>query len=384
VTPDGPRRSSATSPSGSGRAGVSDAPRRPLRTPGDLVDAGLVPATALPDLARVVDQFAVSLTPAVVDLIGATGPLDPHNAPPTSPIARQFVPDVRELDTHPAELADPIGDEAHSPVRGIVHRYPDRVLLKATSVCPVYCRFCFRREMVGPDAGQALDGAALDAALAYIADRPEVWEVILTGGDPLILSPRRLGEIVGRLDAIPHVGVVRFHTRVPVVDPGRVTPGLVDAIRARRAATWMLLHSNHADEFTADARAAIGRIVDAGIPMLGQSVLLRGVNDSVPALTGLFRAMVAARVKPHYLHHGDLARGTGHFRTTLAEGQALMRGLRGRVSGLCQPAYILDIPGGHGKVPVGPQYAAPDGEGWQVTDPNGTVHAYRDTGKAGT
>ncbi len=339
-----------------------------LRRPAELAAAGLVPPTALPDLERVAASFAVAVTPAMAELIDPTDPADP--------IARQFVPDARELEVRDGELADPIGDGPHSPVKGIVHRYRDRVLLKLVAACPVYCRFCFRREMVGPGA-DGLSPAELDAAIAYIAGNPDIWEVILTGGDPLVASPRRLAEVVARLDVIPHVEVVRIHTRVPVVDPDRVTPDLVAALKAPRVATWVMLHSNHWREITDEARAAIGRIVDAGMPMLAQTVLLRGVNDDAGTLARTFRALVAARVKPHYLHHGDLAKGTAHFRTTIAEGQALMRELRGDVSGLCQPTYMLDIPGGHGKVPLTPGYVEPGPDGsLTVTDPHGRRHAY--------
>ncbi|ASG19504.1 lysine-2,3-aminomutase-like protein [Nitrospirillum viridazoti] len=340
----------------------------PIRTSAGLVEAGLAEATALPVLEQVAASFAVSVTDQMAGLIDPTDPNDP--------VARQFIPAGEELRTTPGELADPIGDGPHSPVKGIVHRYRDRVLLKAVNVCPVYCRFCFRREMVGPGS-ETLDGAELDTALAYIAEHEEVWEVILTGGDPLILSPRRLAEIVTRLDAIPHVGIVRFHTRVPVVDPDRVTPELVAALKGKRIASWLMLHANHWRELDDTARGAIARLVDAGIPLLSQTVLLKGVNDDAETLTRTFRALVQARVKPHYLHQGDLAKGTAHFRTTIQRGRALMRELRGDVSGLCQPTYVLDIPGGHGKVPLTADYLAPDGEGgWTVTDPRGGRHAY--------
>ena len=265
------------------------------------------------------------------------------------------------MQTRPEESVDPIGDDAHSPVEGIVHRYPDRVLLKLVHVCPVYCRFCFRREMVGPGRRKSLSRAALDAALGYIRAHPEIWEVILTGGDPLILSPRRLRDTMRALAAIDHVKIVRVHTRVPAVAPDLVTPALVRALKASGKAAYVVLHANHPRELTARARAACARIVDAGIPMLSQSVLLRGVNDDAATLGALMRTLVECRIKPYYLHHGDLAPGTAHLRTTIAEGQALMRALHGRLSGLCQPAYVLDIPGGHGKAPVGPCYLVGDG-----------------------
>jgi len=339
-----------------------------LRSPQALCDAGLISPDAMPDLERVAARYAVAITPAMAALID---PADPHD-----PIARQFMPSTAELDSQSHEDADPVGDHAHSPVAGVVHRYPDRVLLKLTHTCAVYCRFCFRREMVGPGGEGGLTGEALDAALAYIAATPQVWEVVITGGDPLILSPRRLAEVMGRLAGIEHVKVVRFHTRLPVVDPAAITPELVAALKSTAQAVYVALHANHARELTPDARAACGKIIDAGLPMLGQTVLLRGVNDDAATLGALMRAFVETRIKPYYLHHADLAPGTAHLRPTIAQGQAVMKALRGDLSGLCQPLYVLDIPGGHGKVPVGPSYLSADGT--RVEDPRGGVHGYRD------
>ena len=294
-------------------------------------------------------------------------------ADPLDPIARQFVPDARELQQSPQDRADPIGDDAFSPVEGIVHRYPDRVLLKVVNACAVYCRFCFRREMVGPGRG-GLSAAALAAALAYIRAHPQIWEVILSGGDPLVLSARRLKDVVASLAAIDHVKVIRVHTRVPAVAPERISTALGRALRAREKATFVVLHVNHPRELTKQARAACARFIDAGIPMLSQSVLLRGVNDDVETLGLLMRSLVESRVKPYYLHHADLAPGTAHLRTTIAEGQVLMRGLRGRYSGLCQPAYVLDIPDGHGKSPIGPNYLTEGGT--LIEDFQGRRHEY--------
>jgi lysine 2,3-aminomutase len=345
--------------------------RQTLHRADELAAAGLIPSERRAGIEAVAARYSLALTPDMAELIDPTNPDDP--------IARQFVPDPAELDVRPEERADPIGDDAHSPVAGIVHRYPDRVLLKPVHVCAVYCRFCFRRETVGQ--GRALSRAELAAALDYIRAHPQVWEVILTGGDPLVLSPRRLRDIVGALAAIAHVKVIRVHTRVPVVEPARVTPALVRALKAPGKASYVVLHANHPRELTAAARAACARLVDAGIPMLSQSVLLRGVNDDAQVLGELMRALVECRIKPYYLHHGDLAPGTAHWRTGLDTGQALMRTLRGRFSGLCQPTYVLDIPGGHGKSPVGPNYlvhvrGTNATARYEVEDFNGRRHGY--------
>lgn len=321
-----------------------------------------------PRLEAAAQSMAIAVTPEMAALIDRADLA-------RDPIARQFVPSAAETEVSPQELADPIGDEFRSPVKGIVHRYPDRVLLKPLHVCPVYCRFCFRREKVGP-GGEALSADELDAALAYIRARPEIWEVILTGGDPLMLAPRRLGELLAALDAMPHVAVIRIHSRVPVADPGRITDELVAALRPRRAGIWLGVHCNHARELTADARGALAQLANAGLPLMAQTVLLKGVNDDVETLEQLMRALVAARVKPYYLHHPDLVHGTGHFRVSIAEGQALMKALRGRLSGLAQPTYVLDVPGGHGKVPIGPAYLGDDPDALTVQDAFGGSHPY--------
>ncbi len=346
-----------------------------LRTAAQICDHGFAPRDQLSELEAVAARYAVALPPAFAELIDRTDRQDP--------IARQFVPDAAELDRRPEELSDPIGDDAHSPVEGIVHRYPDRVLLKLTPICAVYCRFCFRREMVGPGKPNALSPAALARALGYIRAHSEIWEVILTGGDPLVLSVRRLRAVMKELAAIDHVKVVRIHTRVPVADPARITPDLVRALKIKGKATYVAVHVNHARELTAQACAACARMADAGIPLLAQSVLLAGVNDTPQALDDLMRALVECRIKPYYLHHGDLAPGTSHLRTGIAAGQDLMRSLRGRLSGLCQPSYVLDIPGGHGKSPIGPNYierkdsqAVNGGEHFVVEDFNGRRHQY--------
>jgi len=291
---------------------------------------------------------------------------------PDDPIARQFLPDTAELETAPMERGDPIGDTLHSPVAGIVHRHADRVLLMPSLVCPVYCRFCFRREAVGPVNG-VLGAAELDAARAYITTHTEIREVILSGGDPMALSDRRLGEIVARLDEIPHVETIRVHSRVPIADPARITDGLARALSVKTP-VWMVVHCNHARELTAEAGAALATLGRAGIPLLAQTVLLKGVNDDVAAMEALLRALLRRRVKPYYLHHADLAPGTAHFRTTIAAGRALMRALRDRVPGIAMPVYVLDIPGGAGKAPIGPDHW--DEASGEVTDLRGEARPY--------
>ena len=319
------------------------------------------------DIAHVVPRYAVAVTPALADII------DREN--PYGPVGRQFLPDPAELEVRDNEISDPIGDDTHSPVEGIVHRYPDRVLLKLTDICAAYCRFCFRRETVGEGAG-VLSPRALDAALEHIRTHDEIWEVILSGGDPLVLSARRLRALAERIAAIPHVKILRVHTRVPIAAPSRITTSLVRALKASRKAVYVAVHVNHACELTPAAREACGRFVDAGIPVLSQTVLLRGVNDDPDVLGSLMRALVECRIKPYYLHHCDLAPGTAHWRTEIGEGQSLMRALRGRYSGLCQPNYVLDIPGGYGKSPIGPNYLSGDGAGYEVEDYRGHRHWY--------
>ncbi len=361
------------SPQGRGdRAAIHPAIPKTLRSIADLVSAGLAPEEKRPDLNAVAARYAVAITPVMAELIDRQDPADP--------IARQFVPDAAELVTTPQESADPIGDNAHEVSEGLIHRYPDRVLFKLVSVCPVYCRFCFRRETVGRPAAGLLSQSAIDAALGYIRDHHDIWEVILSGGDPLIAAPRRLKAVMRAVSAIDHVKVVRFHSRVPVVAPERVTEDLTAALAASGKTAWLAVHANHPRELTSQARAALKRLADAGLSLVSQTVLLKGVNDDVGTMSALMRGFVEAGVKPYYLHHGDLAPGTAHFRTTIAEGQALMKALRGRLSGLCQPTYVLDIPGGAGKAPVGPDYLSREDGACLVEDFTGTRHAYDEAG----
>jgi lysine 2,3-aminomutase len=324
-----------------------------------------------PSLHDIAERYSIALTPEMAALIDRDDPNDP--------IARQFIPDLREAMMAPQERADPIGDDAHSPLPGLVHRYPDRVLLKLLSVCPVYCRFCFRRETVGRGKGDLLPERDVTAALDYIARRPQIFEVILTGGDPLMLSARRLEAVSRRLAEIPHVRLLRVHTRAPTVAPDLVTPDRLAALRGSGKALYVALHVNHARELTDASRVAIARLRAAGAVLLSQTVLLKGVNNDVDVLEQLMRDLAQLGVRPYYLHHPDLAPGTAHFRLSLAAGRQIYAELSRRVTSVALPAYVLDIPGGFGKARVAEGAAESDGQGgWTVVDRNGEKRSYRD------
>lgn len=342
---------------------------RILTRPTDFVAAGLASPEQTDALARVTSKYSAAMTDHLVALV--------DHADPADPILRQFVPDIRELEAHPADLSDPIGDAPRSPREGLVHRYPDRVLLKLVSACPVYCRFCFRRETVGAAKGGMLSPQAFAAALDYIRENREIWEVILTGGDPLALSPRRLREAVAAISAIPHVRTIRIHTRVPVVAPELVTDELIAAVKTPNAATWIAIHANHPRELNATAREKCAGLVEAGIPLVSQTVLLKGVNDDAETLCALMRGFVETRIKPYYLHHPDLAPGTAHFRLEIEEGRRIVAEMNRRLSGIARPAYVLDVPGGYGKIGLAEQSAEQVAPGrWRLTDPSGGMHDY--------
>lgn len=294
---------------------------------------------------------------------------------PCDPVAVQYLYDAREADIGENELADPIGDAAHTPVKGIVHRYPDRLLLKITDTCAVYCRFCFRKEMVGKGEGM-LRADELDAALAYIRNALHVREVILTGGDPLTLSNRRLFDLLNDISAIPHIGVLRIHSRAPLTNPERIDDEFLSLAQALDKPLYLVVHVNHAQEIDNTIKNTFRKLNRAGVILLSQSVLLKGVNDDAQTLETLFRMLIACHVKPYYLHHPDLAPGTSHFRVTIKDGQALMRLLRGRVSGIALPTYVLDIPGGHGKMPIGPAYVEELATHYVIEDYQGKTHRY--------
>ena len=344
--------------------------RRGARSIRDLVARGIVPAGEAAALGPVVDRFGL-LVPAYY-----LGLIDRED--PACPIRRQVVPDLRELLPVPGELADPIGDAAHERTPILVHRYPDRALLLATHQCPVVCRFCFRKVRIHGDVGVRLR-SELPAALEYLRAHPGIREVVLSGGDPLLLGDGLLAELLSALRTVPSVRVVRIHTRTLATLPARVTPELVSLLAAHRP-LMVVGHYNHPKELTNLASEAMEALLGRGVPVLSQTVLLRGVNDRASVLEALLRGLHERMVRPYYLHHPDLVVGSQHLRVSLERGLALVRSLRGRLSGLALPLYVLDIPGGLGKVPVDSAFVVRgDAPGrWQLTSPFGPTVPYLD------
>ena len=297
--------------------------------------------------------FPMSITPHYLSLVD---PLDAR-----CPIRAQCVPHALEAREVPGDLRDPLGEEAHEVAPQLVQRYPDRVLLLATDRCSVYCRFCTRSRMVGAGGG-VQSVARLEPAFRWIETHPEIRDVILSGGDPLVMSTDRVRDLLERIARIEHVLTVRVATRTPVTLPQRITSDLCGALRAHPA-TWVMTHFNHPRELAPEARVALARLADAGLPVMNQTVLLRGVNDDPDVLEALFRGLVRARVRPYYLLQADPVRGTGHLRTPIAAGVAIMERLQGRLSGIALPKLVVDTPGGKGKVPIGPEYVVRRGEG---------------------
>lgn len=295
---------------------------------------------------RCLRHFRMAVTPYYASL------MDP--ADPESPIRKQAVPSVRELDVQPCDRADPLCEDAYSPVPGLVHRYPDRVLLLLTHRCSMYCRHCTRRRLVGGE-DFSLGEEQLERAYAYIEAHREVRDVLLSGGDPLVLPDSKIEGVLRRLRAIPHVEVIRIGTRTPVVMPMRITDALA-AMLKRYQPLWLNTHFNHPQEITPDSARACAKLADAGIPLGNQSVLLRGVNDNAETLKKLFTGLVQIRVRPYYLYQCDVSRGIGHFRTPLAEGIGIMKQIRGFISGFAVPEFVVDLPGGGGKTPATPEY----------------------------
>lgn len=319
---------------------------------------------------HVMNRYPVAVTDHVQKTMNGSVDFDP--------VARQYLPQQQELVILPQENVDPIGDFSHTPVKGIVHRHQNRVLFKLANVCAVYCRFCFRRDMVGP-GGDVLSRQERTEALSYIRSDSRIEEVIFTGGDPFVVSPRQIGALLDELDTIDHVGIIRFHTRIPVADPDRITPRFLEVLQRIGRPVYVVIHINHTQEITPRVVEAFNALRRGGCILLSQSVLLRGVNDDVDILTDLFQSLGKLGVKPYYIHHPDLAPGTSHFRVPIKTGQSLMRDVARRVSGICLPEYVLDIPGGYGKVPLNDTYVeCVDDHTYLIEDENGVVHRYTD------
>ena len=328
--------------------------RESVRDPSDLrtwlqelgFDPDVSPVSSI-DLEQLSTGYQLGITPYYLSQVQELSYADP--------ILKQILPAKEELHISPDELDDPIGDEQPAqgsrPCQTIIHRHPDRVLFMVTSICAVYCRYCFRKRLVGK-AEYVPDRQALAEGIEYIRKQPGIREVILTGGDPLVLADSRLAELLQQLDTFEHVRSLRIHTRLPVVNPFRLTPELADIIATLHTPTWMVSHFNHPQELQVDALERIGAWIDRGIPFLNQSVLLRGINDSPEILEGLCRGLIENRIKPYYLHHADLVKGTSHLRTSIEEGLSIMKDLQGRLPGHAIPTYVLDRPGGLGKIPL--------------------------------
>jgi lysine 2,3-aminomutase len=291
-------------------------------------------------------KLAMAITPYFFTL------LNPHD--PDCPIRRQVIPRVEETHTAPWELADPCGEDAHSPVPGLVHRYPDRVLFLATDRCASYCRYCTRSRLVSNATGYDFH-PEFDRQIEYIARTPAIRDVLLSGGDPLLFNDEKLEYLLSRLRAIPHVEFLRLGTRIPVFLPQRITAQLCEMLKQFHP-LFISIHSNHPSELTTEARDALGRLADAGIPLGNQSVLLRGVNDDPEVMKAHVQKLLLCRVRPYYIYQCDLIAGSAHLRASVRQGLKVMEQLRGHTSGYAVPTYVIDAPGGGGKVPVTPDY----------------------------
>lgn len=296
----------------------------------------------------------------------------------TDPVAKQYVPSSLENIIDLKENSDPIGDYTHSPVKGIVHRHSDRALLKITDICEAYCRFCFRKDMVGKGDG-ILNENELNNAIEYIKNHAEIHEIILTGGDPLTLSNRRLQALLDQFENIKHIQIIRFHTRAPLMKPARIDNEFLNIINNSSKVIYIVLHVNHAQEINDAVKDCFKKLSKTSAVLLSQSVLLKNINDNVIALSDLFRTLILNRIKPYYLHHPDLAKGTGHFRVSVKKGQKLMKQLRNNLSGICLPTYVLDIPGGFGKIPIeSPYIESLDQKSYILQDYKNQEHIYID------
>jgi len=317
------------------------------------------------------EKFRMSITPYYSMLI------DPND--PDCPVRKQAIPSAKELIIRSDDLADPLGEEKDSPVKNIVHRYPDRVLFLLTHKCSMYCRHCTRRRLVGEE-DYSIDEETLENAIAYIRDNEQIRDVLLSGGDPFIMTDTWLEHIIMRLREIPHVEIIRIGTRTPVVLPMRITDNLVNMLKKYHP-IWINTHFNHPREITSESMAACEKIVNAGIPLGNQSVLLKGVNDDAKILKEQFLKLVKARVRPYYLYQCDVAQGIGHFRTKVETGVEIMKNLRGYISGYAVPTFVIDAPGGGGKIPINPEYVVSMDNG-RVTMRNyrGDIYCYPNEG----
>ena len=291
-------------------------------------------------------KLATAVTPHYFNLI--------HPTDPDCPMRRQVIPRIEETHTDPSEMADPCGEDSHMPVPGLVHRYPDRVLFLVTDRCAAYCRYCTRSRVVSGVSDQKLE-TQWDAAIEYLKKTPQVRDVLLSGGDPLLFSDGKLEKLLTKLHAIPHIQFIRIGSRIPIFLPQRITPELCNMLKKFHP-LFISIHTNHPDELTSEVRDALGRLADAGVVMGNQSVLLDKVNDSVEVQKELVQKLLMCRVRPYYLYQGDLIQGTSHLRTGIAKGIEIIEGLRGHTSGYAIPQYVVDAPGGGGKIPVNPQY----------------------------
>ncbi|HEY0782007.1 MAG TPA: KamA family radical SAM protein [Thermoanaerobaculia bacterium] len=314
------------------------------------------------------EKFSVAVTPQFAALI------DPDD--PACPIRRQVVPTESELVVSTGDMTDPCGEDDASVVEGLVHRYPDRVLFLALDTCASYCRYCTRSRLVSQGELEPL-GRRVEAALAYLKEHTEVRDVLLSGGDPLLMSDASLDAILGRLRAIPHIEFLRIGTRIPGFLPQRITPELVAVLRKHRV--WLSVHFCHARELTPEVAEACDRLADGGVPLGCQTVLLRGVNDTAADLAELFHGLLKLRVRPYYLYQCDPVLGTGHLRTTVGKGLELMAQLRGHTTGYAVPTYVVDAPGGGGKIPVQQETIVGHEHGvWQLRNWAGKTYRYTD------
>ncbi|MBY8985292.1 MAG: lysine 2,3-aminomutase [Candidatus Lokiarchaeota archaeon] len=303
------------------------------------------------DDPRLLKEYRMAITPYYLSLIDPDDPYDP--------VRSQAIPTIHELQRYTGELEDPLSEDVDSPVEGLTHRYPDRVLFLVTEVCSMYCRHCTRRRFAGHH-DMAPPQSQIDACIEYIRNTPSIRDVLLSGGDALLISDKTLESILQKLEEIPHVEIVRIGSRAPVTNPFRITPELCELLKKYQP-IWFNTHFNHANEITDDSTKACEMLADAGIPMGNQSVLLRGVNDCIHVMKKLVQDLVKIRVRPYYIYQCDLSLGLGHFRTSVAQGIEIIEGLRGHTSGLCVPTFVVDAPGGGGKIPVMPDYTISQG-----------------------